>query len=192
MDNAPVEQVAERWLQSLQQDIKDFIHVVCDDPDLDEPLRELVTGTALYILAPGDVIPDSSGVLGYVDDVIALRVALDEVSAKAPERFAYYNERIPELAFSAGEELDAFKAYLGDLYEPFRQRVFAFEKTEFKGKRAKNILTDADGAEWLDDEISVLALKLDFKPAAVASAARKVNTLLPMFRQKLAPPPLRR
>lgn len=192
MDNAAVEQVAERWLQSLQQDIKDFIHVVCDDQDLDERLRVLVTTTALYILAPGDVIPDSSGVLGYIDDAIALRVALDEVRTHAPDRFAFYNDRIPELAFSSGEELDAFRDFLGELYEPFRQRVFASEKIEFKGKRAKDVLTDDDGAEWLDDEISVAALKLDFKPSAVSSAARKLNTVLPVFRQKLAPPPPRR
>jgi hypothetical protein len=59
------------------------------------------------------------------------------------------------------------------------------EKNEFKGKHARDLLSDPDGATWLEDEVSVAALKLDFKPQAVASAARRVTSLLPTFKQKL-------
>lgn len=183
-----VEEIAARWLSSLQQDLKDFLHVVCDDPDLDEPLREVVTAAALYTLAPGDVVPDSSGVLGYLDDALALRVALAEVRDRAPERFVHYQDRIPEISASVEGDLEDFKAFLGDLYEPFRQRLLTSEKTEFKGKHAKDVLADPDGAKWLDDEVSVAALKLDFKPTAVQAASRRVTSLLPIFKQKLQPP----
>ncbi len=186
-----LEDIASRWLPSLQQDLKDFLHVVCDDPDLDDDLRELATAAALYALAPGDIVPDSSGALGYLDDALALRVVLAEIRDRAPERFESYEQRIPEMTDSTGDDLDAFKDFLGDLYVPFRARLMAVDKVEFKGKKAKELLSDADGARWLDDEVSVAALKLDFKPSVVHTAARKVNTLLPVFRQKLLPPPRR-
>lgn len=183
-----VEDIALRWLPALQQDLKDFLHVVCDDPDLDDTLREVATAAALYTLAPGDVVPDSSGVLGYLDDALALRVALAEIRERAPERFDHYVDRIPEFTATVGDDLETFKTFLGDLYELFRARVVTSDKTEFKGKKAKDLLNDADGARWLDDEVSVAALKLDFKPTAVQAAARRVSTLLPIFRQKLQPP----
>ncbi|MBI5513452.1 MAG: DUF1232 domain-containing protein [Deltaproteobacteria bacterium] len=185
MDETELADVAERWLTSLQQDLKDFLHVVCDDQDLDEGLRAMAVSAVLYTLAPGDVIPDSSGVPGYIDDALALRVVLARIRERFPERFDGYAERIPELAASTGEDLDAFRAWLGDLYELFATRVGAVEKNEFKGKHAQDLLADPDGATWLEEEVSVAALKLDFKPQAVASAARRVNTLLPTFKQKL-------
>jgi uncharacterized membrane protein YkvA (DUF1232 family) len=182
-----LEQVVERWLPSLQQDLKDFLHVVGDDPDLDEPLREMAVSAILYTLAPGDVIPDTSGAVGYLDDALALRVVLDAIRAKSEARFESYHDRIPDLAASAGEDLDVFREALGDeLYEAFVARVGS-DKNEFKGKRARELITSDDGPAWLDEEVSLAALKLDFKPAAVQAAARKAATVPQMFRQKLQP-----
>ncbi len=187
-DHDALEQVAERWLSTLQQDFKDYLRVVADDPDLDDPLRDEVVTALLYILAPGDVVPDSMGALGYLDDALALRVALDEVREKAPARFEAYRDRIPELIESVegeGSDLEVFREALGDVWDPFKVRVFSPERNEVKGKRARDLIDDPDGARWLDEEVSVAALKMDFKPAALQSAARKAATVLPMFQQKL-------
>lgn len=186
MSSNPLEEIAERWLSSLQQDLKDFLHVVCDDQDLDDDARTAALAAVLYTLAPGDIIPDSSGVLGYLDDALALRVALDRVRSSAPARFEAYRDRSPDFISSADEDLDAFREALGELYEPFCARVLSSERNEFKGKRAGDLL-DSEGAAWLDEEITVAALKLDFKPAAVQSAARRVETIVPTIRQRLAP-----
>lgn len=181
-----LEDVAQRWLDSLQQDLKDFLHVVCDDQDLDDAVRTQAIAAVLYTLAPGDVVPDSSGVIGYLDDALALRVALDAVRRSSPDRFAAIRTRVPEFAESLEGDLEAFRVALDDVYEPFCARVLSGERNEFKGKRAADLL-DAEGAAWLDEEISVAALKLDFKPAAVQAAARRASTVIPTFRQKLAP-----
>ncbi len=186
MTSNQLEDIAERWLSSLQQDLKDFLHVVCDDQDLDDDVRTAAVAAVLYTLAPGDIIPDSTGVLGYLDDALALRVALERVRAASPTRFETYRERAPEFISSADEDLDAFRENLGDLYEPFSARVLSSERNEFKGKRATDVL-DLDGAAWLDEEITVAALKLDFKPAAVQSAVRRLDTFAPTIRQRLAP-----
>jgi uncharacterized membrane protein YkvA (DUF1232 family) len=186
MTTNQLEGIAERWLSSLQQDLKDFLHVVCDDQDLDDAVRTQVISAVLYTLAPGDVVPDSSGVIGYLDDALALRVAIDSVRVSSPARFEAFRGRIPELAESIEGDLDAFREALGDVYEPFCTRVLSSDRNEFKGKRAADLL-DADGAAWLDEEISVAALKLDFKPSAVQAAARRAATIVPTFRQKLSP-----
>lgn len=185
MDEQQLADVAERWLTSLPQDLKDFLHVVCDDLELEESVRSVALCAVLYTLTPGDVIPDSTGVPGYIDDALALRVALEVVQQRAPARFATYAERIPELTDSVGADLDAFRALLGELYPAFVARVADTDRYEFKGKTVKDLLADDDGTTWLDEEVAVVAPRLEFKPAAVQSAARRVASLLPTFRQKL-------
>lgn len=186
VDHDALEQVAERWLSTLQHDFKDYLRVVADDPDLDDGLRDNVVTALLYILAPGDVVPDSMGALGYLDDALAMRVALEEVRAKQPARFEAYRDRIPELVESVeGGDLEVFREALDDVYEPFKARAFSPERNEVKGKRARDLIVDDDGARWLDEEVSVAALKMDFKDSAIASAARKAVTVIPIFQQKL-------
>ena len=188
MDHEALVQVAERWLSTLQQDFKDYLRVVADDPDLDDPLRADVVTALLYILAPGDVVPDSNGALGYLDDALALRVALDEVRQKAPARYEAYRARIPEMLETIDGDASAlavFREALGDVYEPFKARVFSPDRNEVKGKRAKDLIDDPDGAHWLNEEVLVAALKMDFKPAVLQSAARKAATVIPIFQAKL-------
>lgn len=182
MDTEAFESVAQRWLTTLQQDLKDFLHVVCDDVELDDELRAAAAGAVLYTLAPGDVIPDSAGPLGYVDDALALRIVLGEIADRAPARFENYQDRIPDLVAHLDEDLNAARAFLQDSYEAFRARILAADKIEFKGKRVADALADP---EWFDDEVALVALKLDFRPADIHAAARRVSTVLPTFRSKL-------
>lgn len=185
-DKNSLEAVAQRWLGSLQQDVKDFVNVVCDDPELSDELRELAIGTVLYGLIPGDVVPDSLGVVGYFDDALALRVALLDLQHRAPDRWVHIQQRLPELCATLGDDLTVFSTALGDVWEPFRERVRAAAHQEFKGKRAKDLL-DLDGAAWLGDEVSELALKLGFAEPAITAAARRASTVIPLFHAKLSP-----
>jgi uncharacterized membrane protein YkvA (DUF1232 family) len=179
-----LEGIARRWLESFAQDLKDFMHVVCDDADLDDQLREAAAGAVLYALAPGDVVPDSAGPLGYVDDALALRIVLDEIRQKAPARYEAYQSRLSEMLAPLGDDIDVSKKYFEDAYDLFRTRVMAFERLEFKGKRVRDVLADP---AWLEEEVSVAALKHDFKPSDVSAATKRLHTLPPLFRQKLAP-----
>ncbi len=178
---------AERWLPSLQQDLKDFLHVVCDDPDLDDPLREVAIGAVFYSLAPGDVIPDSSGVVGFIDDALALRVVLEDIRVAAPGRYQRYRDRLPEFTATVENDLPDVREAFGELWEPFRTRVHASARIEYKGKTAAKVMADTDDAAWLEDEVSELALKLDFKQGAIEAAARKAGSVVPMLKQKLLP-----
>lgn len=188
MSTDALDAIAEKWLSSLQMDFKEYVRVACDDPELSDVLRERVHGAVFYALMPGDVIPDSIGVLGYLDDALALRIGLDEVRREAPDRFEAWRDRIPELVESAGDDLTVFREALEDAtYEAFRQRVFAIEKVEYKGRRASEVAAGKVDPGWLDAEASVFALKLDFKPAAVRAAVKKVDDALKTFHQRLQP-----
>jgi hypothetical protein len=122
MDADALEDISARWLTSLAHDFKDFLHVVADDLDLDDGLRERVVTAVLYTLAPGDVVPDTMGAIGYLDDALGLRVALDTVREEAPGRFESYRDRIPDLVASVEDgDLAAWREALGDVYEPFRR-----------------------------------------------------------------------
>lgn len=182
MSDHPFDAVAERWLGTLPQDLKDFIHVVCDDPELDDELRLGAADAVLYTLTPGDVVPDSMGPLGYVDDALALRVVLGAIAEKAPARFAHYQERLPEMTGSLTAELDAARELLGADLDAFQRRVFAQEKIEWRGKTAREALEDPS---WLELEVNTAALKMHFKPAGVADAIRRLPTLVQMFHDKL-------
>ena len=178
------EQTARRWLFSFQQDLKDFVHVVCDDMELDDSLHEAAVGAVVYALAPGDVVPDSTGPLGYVDDALVLRIVLAEIAEKAETRFESYHERLPELLATLDDDMETARSFFDDTFDLFRTRVLAVERIEFKGKHVRDVINDP---EWLNDEVSVAALKLDFKPADVQAASKRLHTLPPLFRQKLAP-----
>jgi uncharacterized membrane protein YkvA (DUF1232 family) len=156
---------------------------VCDDQDLDDRLRELAFGAVLYGLTPGDIIPDSSNPpLGYVDDALALRVILAKIAQDAPATFERYRARLPELCDPLDADIESAKEYLGDLYEPFVARVCQATTLEYKGKSVRDAFEDSS---FIDEELTVLGVKLAFKDEAVQSAARKVSSLLPQFRQKL-------
>ena len=178
MSTEALDAIAESWLSTLQQDIKEFVRVVCDDPELDESLRDRVHGAVFYALVPGDVIPDSMGVMGYLDDALALRIALDEVHREAPERFESWRDRIPELVESVGDDLATFRESLDEE---------TYQKVEFKGRRASEVAQGVVDPGWLAAEVSVLALKLDFKPAAIRAAVKRVDSALQMFHQRLQP-----
>jgi uncharacterized membrane protein YkvA (DUF1232 family) len=182
MTSGAFESTARRWLESFQQDLKDFLHVVCDDMELDDGLRASATAAVLYALAPGDVVPDSVGPLGFVDDALALRIVLDEIAERAPARFDAYRERLPDMIDALEDDIALARSFFDDTFDLFKARVLATVRIEFKGKRVPEALADP---EWLDDEVTVAALKLDFKPSDVTSATKRLNTLPPLFRQKL-------
>ncbi len=177
------EAVAARMLSTLRQDLRDFFHVVCDDGDLDEELRSLAFGAVLYGLTPGDLIPDSvNPPLGYVDDALAIRVVLEKIARDAPRAFARYRDRLPELCDALDGDIAAARDFLGDVYEPFVARVFHATSLTYKGKSARDAFDDSS---FIDEELTVLSVKLAFKDETVQSAARRVHTLLPQLREKL-------
>jgi uncharacterized membrane protein YkvA (DUF1232 family) len=66
---------ARRWARSLRRDIH-ALHLAARDPRTPPYVKALAICIVAYALSPIDLIPDFIPVLGYLDDLILLPVAL--------------------------------------------------------------------------------------------------------------------
>lgn len=170
-----------RAIPAIPADLKVLLKILQDE-DLDDPVRLEAAGAVLYTLSAGDLVPDSMGVLGYVDDALVCRIALARAGEAAPR----YRERYPRLYETLATDLASAREFLGDdLYEFVGRAAMARTDTDYKGKRARDFLTDPEASGWLADEASAESARLAFRKADVEREIKKVDTLLPRLRQKL-------
>ena len=74
-----------RAIGEIHQDLK-ILFEMLDDAELSEHARTRAAGAMLYLLAPGDLIPDTFGLLGHVDDSLVLRMVMAVTLSEASER----------------------------------------------------------------------------------------------------------
>lgn len=174
-----------RCVASYGKDLKDSFFVV-DDGELDEDMRALAAGAIFYGLAAGDLLPDTLGPLGIVDDVLVLRIALERIAKSAPERAKIYAQERPELFGTLDDDLGVAREHLGELFELFDDRVDSCRSIEFKGKTPLQCVTDPDDSRWLYDEVMEAQLHMDTDEDSVGRHIRKFDTVMPRLRQRLA------
>lgn len=174
-----------RCVASYGRDLKDSFFVV-DDGELDEDMRILGAGAIFYGLAAGDLLPDTLGPLGLVDDVLVLRIALERICAANPERAKVYATERPELFENLAADLATARAFLGELFELFDERVDTCRAIEFKGKTPAICVTDADDNRWLYDEVMEAQLHMPSDDDEIARHMRKIDTVMPRLKQRLA------
>ena len=103
------------FLVSLPFDLK-VLFEAKDDPDLDRKARELACGAILYVLTPGDVAGEKN-IIGFVDDVIIVRLALKHILDQGGDGAQAFRNRFAEQYASLDETLACFSEFLGpDLY----------------------------------------------------------------------------
>src|SRR5512132_4370098 len=130
----------ERAIAALAIDLKVLLRAVQDE-NLDDELRREAVGAVLYAISAGDLVPDSLGVLGYADDALVCRIALQRIGAKE----ATWRERYPRLYERLDEDLASARAFLGDeLYEFVGRAAMSRIDTEYKGKKASDFLEDPE------------------------------------------------
>lgn len=103
----------KKLLVSLPYDLKALFEVMSDE-DLTTEARELATGAVIYCLSPVDPIPDHTGLVGFTDDVIAVRLVLQQLLEIGGENVADYPERFPEQFDQLEDDLQLFRKYLGE------------------------------------------------------------------------------
>ncbi|MCC7536104.1 MAG: hypothetical protein IT379_07820 [Deltaproteobacteria bacterium] len=174
-----------RCVASYGRDLKDSFFVV-DDGELDEDMRVLGAGAIFYGLAAGDLLPDTLGPLGIIDDVLVLRIALERICAHNPERAKVYAKERPELFGSMAADLATARSFLGELFELFDERVDTCRAIEFKGKTPANCVSDPEDSRWLYDEVMEAQLHMPSDEEDIARHMRKIDTVMPRLRQRLA------
>lgn len=171
----------ERAIPALPTDLKVLLRAVQDE-NMDDELRREAVGAVLYTVSAGDLVPDSLGILGYADDAIVCRIALQRIGAAE----AKWRERYPRLYERLDEDLASARAFLGDeLYDFVGRAGLARLETDYKGKTARDFLDDPEASGWLADEVSAQSVKLAFRKIDLERELKKLDQILPRLRQKL-------
>ena len=173
-----------RAVSELGQDVK-ILFEMLDDPDFSDDERLRVAGALLYLLAPGDLVPDTYGLLGHTDDSLVFRMTMARCLTQSPARKAHYGARYPEVFEPLDGDLEVCAAFLGELYEWLQQWLLQLGKQEYKGKRAEVFLDDLEEGSWLYDEVNEALLDLEFDEDDLNRELRRIDRILPVMREKM-------
>ncbi len=181
--NAFVE-FTSRGITEMQQDVKILLEMF-DDPEFEDETRLRAAGALLYLVAPGDLIPDTFGVLGSVDDVLVMRMTMDYALKTTPSQTSHYTERYPEVFESLAADLETAHGYLDEVYPWMVTYLARVVKIEFKGKKASAMLVDDDAGTWLYDELNEALLDLEYDDDELNRELRRVDRILPVLQEKM-------
>lgn len=112
--------------------------------------RGLVAGVIAYVIAPVDLVPDFLGLIGVVDDLFLVGLALERLLARAPLQAVHEHwqgSRDGLLGLTA--ELQA----LGDaLPEPVRRILLGRMEGDEFGREAMETLFEQEDDDYLDSQ----------------------------------------
>jgi len=172
-------------LVSLPYDMKVLFEAVSDE-NLPVEVRHMAATAAIYCLSASDPMPDSMGLVGYIDDVVCVRMAMKRILEMGGEDAAGYPVRFVDEFASLDEDLELVRAYLGDAVSWIERRMAkGAAKTRYKGKAATTYVDDDEAREFLYDEGQdfTTAYEIDEEKAARLQSGKPV---LEAFRRRLA------
>jgi hypothetical protein len=133
----------------------------------------LAAGTLLHWLSAANTIPGVRGLLGYVDDVLIIRFALEQLGSLEPTVVQRYREDSPELFESLAEQLDVIRKHLGPATSVFDKATSAIRKIKYKGYSVDQCILDDDAGNWLYEEVQSSLIELDLEEEEVARVLNK-------------------
>src|SRR5689334_5528247 len=132
-------ELVRAWLVSLPHDLKIAFDAM-DDENLPRQVRELATGVVVYVVSPKDSSADrNDAIVGYTDDALLLRLALQKGLAKGEDEQAF-RDRFPELFDDLDDNLKLCKSVMGDLMTWIEGKVGSLRAASYKGKKIATYL----------------------------------------------------
>jgi len=187
MSRVRFEQLVGEAIVSLAQDMKAVLRIV-EDPEIDDVSRESAAGALIHVLSGPNVIPGMRGILGYVDDVLVLRLVLERIERSSPEAMARHREQSPELLEPLVEQLETVRAYLGTLVSVLEGAVDGLPKLTHLGHTPRQCVEDAEGTTWLYDEVQeAIVEQLEFDEDEVNREVKHVDRILEALRTRIGP-----
>jgi len=140
-------------LVALPYNLKALFEAMSDE-DLPSDARRLATGAVIYCVSPADPIPDYSGLVGFTDDVVAVRLVLRQLLDLGGEAIEDYPERFPEQFEGLDDDLKLFQEYLGDDMGWLERRMKPDKMNEvkYKGKTIADFIADEEAGQYLYEE----------------------------------------
>ncbi len=186
------ESLEKRFLQrmrellvSLPYDMKVLFEAVSDE-NLPPEARQLAAAAAIYCLSASDPMPDALGLIGYIDDVVYVRMALKRILELGGEDAKSYPDRFVDEYRSLDEDLALVRGYLGESVDWITRRVErATGKIRYKGKAASTYVDDVEAREFLYDEGQDFTTAYDVDEEA-AARLQSGKPVLEAFRRRQA------
>ncbi len=174
-----------RAILDLPQDVKTLGELL-DDEEIPPERRRLVAGALVGLLQAGDLVPDTWGPLGMVDDVVTLRLAADAAAPPGSPERERHAARFPQFWGDLPDDLAAARAFLGDTFTLFETRLLRLPLAEHKGKRGEAAVQNETIRSWLYDELDQAMIDLELVEDDLHVAMRRVDALLTHLRRRLA------
>ncbi|MBI5490338.1 MAG: hypothetical protein HY905_23580 [Deltaproteobacteria bacterium] len=182
------EEFVSRYVRAVI-DLPQDVRVACellDDDEIDQDAQAIVVGSLLSLLQAGDLIPDTWGPLGMVDDAITLRLAAAHAAPAGSAVRERQTQRFPAFFAELEPDLAAARGFLADTFALFDARLPKLRQAEHKGKRVDMVLRDPAARAWLFDEVDEAMTDLEIAEDDLLVAMRRVDSLLTHLRRRLA------
>ena len=174
------------WLVSLPHDLKIAFDAM-DDENLPRNARELAVGTIIYIVSPNDSVSDRNDtVVSFTDDAVLLRLGLLKVVELGGEDGAAFRDRYSELFDGITEQLEMCGAVMGDLMTWLAGKVETLHKLDFKSKKIKVYLDDAEAREQLFEDGLEFRTNYPVDEERIGDKLKKASTIIDAMRRRKA------
>jgi hypothetical protein len=173
--------VLGNYLVSLPFDLKILQEAVADS-DLDRAARDIAAGAIVHTLMP----QEGDGPLRFVDDVLFVRAALQQIERTGGEGFAPFRDRFRDVYDALAEHLAVIQAALGDSWLWLASKVETFPRLPYKGKRAAQYVDDDESQAFLYDEGLEFETNYNVTEEQVRNRLRRVEQVAELLAKRRA------
>jgi uncharacterized membrane protein YkvA (DUF1232 family) len=171
-------------LVSLPYDLKVLFEAVSDE-NLPVEVRQMAAAAAIYCLSPSDPMPDTIGLIGFIDDVVCVRMALKRILERGGDDAKSYPTRFADEYRTLDQDLDLVNGYLGESINWIAQRIDkGAGKIRYKGKAASTYVDDEEAREFLYDEGQDFTTAYEIDEEA-AARLKNGKPILEAFRRRM-------
>jgi uncharacterized membrane protein YkvA (DUF1232 family) len=173
-----------RLLKELPDCIMLLWEIIADE-EVEQDARLIALGAIIYVVSPWDMIPDILPGIGYVDDVIVLRIALEVITRHAHGSTTKYRKKYDEIFSHLSEDLIILKCTLGRVYTWLRGKVEVFGQIRYRGKTSEQILNSLHLKENLCEASMVIVANYHQDEKRFLQEVKSVEKLLPFFERSM-------
>jgi uncharacterized membrane protein YkvA (DUF1232 family) len=167
-------ELLQKLILHLPQELKILIETL-GDSELGVPARSVALGAISYVIYFGDLITDKIPVVGWIDDVLVIWIALGIIEELEPEHTQTYREKYPETFDQLGEVVQIIQSSLGFLYDALKSLVELFKSFRFRKHTAEEVFQSKEAQEAIFDATMERVAGMNLNPEFVHQHLSKVN-----------------
>lgn len=184
MSSARANELIRDAILSLPQDLKAMLRVA-EDVDMPDEGRVAAAGALLHWLSATNGIPGVRGVLGYVDDVIILRLVLEQLRKIAPDAIAKQADAAGPLITELDAWLAEVRPYLGAAAQVLERAIGDTGRLKHKGHTPEECVRSEEAGTWLYGEILAELVAVDLTEDEVTREVRGLEAIIKPLRDRV-------